>query len=297
VIGPGRAGLGVARAAADAGVDVVGVLGRRPHAAGPSLGQLRVATSPADARSLVARATVVFVAVQDRATNDALAALARAPLASGAVVLQASGSLEPAAFVELRMRQVPCGTFHPLVPLSAPERAPALLRGAWVGVDGDAAAVDAATALASALGARVLHIPPGGRARYHAAAVFASNFPVTLAALAERLFREAGVDAGAARGAGRHLLASAVANLAALGLHDDTARALTGPVARGDAETVGRHVAALAGDAEAAALYVALANATLGMLRAAGGAGPGGEALAAVADRLARPSDAGPAAP
>jgi predicted short-subunit dehydrogenase-like oxidoreductase (DUF2520 family) len=129
-----------------------------------------------------------------------------------------------------------------------------------VGVDGDAAAQAAARALASRVGAHVLDIPPGGRAGYHAAAVFASNFPVVLAAVAERLLTAAGVAAEAARPAVRQLLSSAAANLAR---GDDAALALTGPVARGDAVTVERHLAAIAGDAEADRLYRALAGATL----------------------------------
>jgi predicted short-subunit dehydrogenase-like oxidoreductase (DUF2520 family) len=77
----------------------------------------------------MARATVVFVAVQDRELGGALASLAAAPVAAGAVVLQASGSASPEAFAPLRALGLACGTFHPLVPLAAPEQAPALLRG------------------------------------------------------------------------------------------------------------------------------------------------------------------------
>jgi predicted short-subunit dehydrogenase-like oxidoreductase (DUF2520 family) len=128
----------------------------------------------------------------------------------------------------------------------------------------------------------VLDIPAGERARYHAAAVFASNFPVVLAAVAERLLTVAGVDAGSARPAVRQLLSSAAANLAR---GDDAALTLTGPVARGVAVTVDRHLAAIAGDAEADALYRALARATL---RVAAGAPvpPPAEARDAIAALL-----------
>jgi predicted short-subunit dehydrogenase-like oxidoreductase (DUF2520 family) len=142
-------------------------------------------------------------------------------------------------------------------------------------VDGDAAAEAAARGLAERLGAHALGIPAGARARYHAAAVFASNFPVVLAAVAERLLARAGVGAAEARPAVRHLLSSAAANLAA---GDDAALALTGPVARGDVATVARHLAALADDAEADALYRTLARATLGLAPA----GDARDALAAV---------------
>lgn len=262
---------------------MVGVLGRRARDAG--VGGPRVDPLGADGAypAAIVRATVVFVAVQDRELDDALAPLAAAELTTGTAVLQASGSIEPAAFAGLRARGIPCGTFHPLVPLAAPERAADLLRGAWIGVDGDGPAVAAARSLAAALGANVLTIPPGERARYHAAAVFASNFPVVLAAVAERLLADAGVPGPAAGAAVRHLLASAATNLAA---GDDVAAALTGPIARGDAATVARHLAALATDPEADALYRALGRATLRVAAGAPTDRAGPAARAAIATLL-----------
>ncbi len=271
----------MARAALAAGLEVVGVQGRRAKDAGPPLGPVFVAPRPGAYAPGLARATAVLVAVQDRELDGALAPLAAAALAGGTVVLQASGSAEPAAFAPLRARGVPCGTFHPLVPLADPAQAPALLRGAWVGVEGDPAAVAVAQSLAGRLGAHVLDIPPGERARYHAAAVFASNFPVVLAAVAERLLTAAGVAPREGGPAVRHLLSSAAANLAR---GDDAAAALTGPVARGDAPTVRAHLRALAADAEALALYRALAGATLGVARAGGGSADALSAVAAVLD-------------
>jgi predicted short-subunit dehydrogenase-like oxidoreductase (DUF2520 family) len=171
-------------------------------------------------------------------------------------VLQWSGSASDTVLDPLRSRGFPAGTFHPLVPLADPAGAAALFRDAWVGVGGDARAVGAAERFARLLGAHTLPIPRDreARARYHAAAVVASNFPVALVALAERLCVAAGVDGFAARAATWHLLQSAVTNL-----HGSSPRdALTGPVARGDETTIDRHLAALAGDADAHDAYVAL---------------------------------------
>jgi predicted short-subunit dehydrogenase-like oxidoreductase (DUF2520 family) len=104
---------------------------------------------------------------------------------------------------------------------------------------------------------------------------------VVLAAVAERLLAEAGVARAEARPAVRHLLSSAAANLAR---GDDAALALTGPIARGDGATVARHLAALASDAEADALYRALARATLRLTEAApAGAVPDGTRAALAA--------------
>jgi predicted short-subunit dehydrogenase-like oxidoreductase (DUF2520 family) len=93
--------------------------------------------------------------------------------------------------------------------------------------------------------------------RYHAGAVFAANFLVTIAAVARRLFEQAGVPPEqAARG-----LATLMGGVLENVIKEGAERALTGPVKRGDAQTVGRNMRAL--DPETARLYRALSKATL----------------------------------
>lgn len=250
VVGAGRAGRSVAVALRAAGIEVAGEHGRaRPFPA--SLGT----------------AGVVLVATPDAAVSGVLRELADHPLRPDAVVLQLSGARAPdAADDALRARVAGVGTFHPLVPLADPSLGAERLRGAWVGVGGDAVAVAAAERLAGVVGAQTLRVPDDAdaRARYHAAAVFASNFPVVLAAVAERLFERVGVARDGARGAVQGLLGAAVANLVAVG---DPAAALTGPVARGDVATVERHRKALATDADALALYEVLSREARALVR------------------------------
>ncbi|HEX5435988.1 MAG TPA: DUF2520 domain-containing protein [Gemmatimonadaceae bacterium] len=257
--GAGRAGLGLARALRASGADVAGVHGR--HNPG-GLDGVTTGALPAALRE----AGVVLVAVRDAQIDEAVAELVAAGLMPGAVVLHLSGSAQPESFGTLRERGNPCGTFHPLLPLADPSRAPALFRGAWIGIDGDAGARRTACALAARLGAHTLEIPAGEKARYHAAAVMASNFPVVLLALAERLLRSTGVDAETAHSALRPLFHAAAENVGAQG----AARALTGPVVRGDAQTVRAHLDALRSDAEMADVYRALARAAVDVARGAG---------------------------
>lgn len=273
ILGAGRAGLGLARALGGSGVRVVGVHGRRASAGHPRItaGALPPAASTA---------SVVLLAVQDAALEGALAEALAAPLADRAVVLSVSGSVEDAALDPARARGLAAGTFHPLLPLANPDRAPGLFRGGWVGVGGDARAVAVARALADALGAQTLAIPEGARARYHAAAVFASNFPTVLAATAGRLLTDAGVPEREAWGAVRGLLAAAAANVGAA----SPSAALTGPVVRGDARTVRRHLEALAGDAVALDAYRVLTRAAVELAREGGA---DGAALDAVSEAVA----------
>jgi predicted short-subunit dehydrogenase-like oxidoreductase (DUF2520 family) len=279
ILGAGRAGLGIAHAVRTAGGTIAGVHGRRARADGPA----GCAVSAGPLPAAVDHAGIVLVAVQDRELDAALGSLsdraAAGGLAGDAVVLQASGSAQPSGFDRLRERGVPCGTFHPLVPLADPAHAPALLHGAWVGLDGDGAAEEAGRSLATLVGAHALRIPPGEKGRYHAAAVFASNFPIVLAAIAERLLAGAGVSADEARPAVRHLLSSAAGNLAR---GDDAALALTGPIVRGDDATVRRHLDALATDVRAGTAYRVLAREALALARVAGAPADGLDAVAAL---------------
>jgi predicted short-subunit dehydrogenase-like oxidoreductase (DUF2520 family) len=99
--------------------------------------------------------------------------------------------------------------------------------------------------LAADLGGRPFRLADEHRAVYHAAAVFASNYLVAVSGAAVELFEAAGVPD--ARSAMRPLQAATLDNVHRLGPHD----ALTGPAVRGDAGTIDRNLAAVAGAAPA----------------------------------------------
>ena len=260
VIGAGKAGRALAHAMRVGGVEVVGLHGRRPDHG------ITSGAWPAT----VALANVVLVTVRDAELDGVLCELrSAAALARGTVVLHASGTAEPQALDELRTDGHPGGTFHPLLPLTDPTRATEQLRRAWIGIDGDAGARAVSRGLAAAIGARVLEIPAGAKASYHAAAVIASNFPVVLLALAARVLTQAGVDEEAARGALATLMTAAAENASA----SAPSAALTGPVARGDVETVRAHLAALSETPQVLQVYRVLSREAI-PLAESGGADP-----------------------
>jgi predicted short-subunit dehydrogenase-like oxidoreductase (DUF2520 family) len=209
IVGAGRLGTALTAALSAAGYAVRGPLGR--------------GTQPGDA-------TAVLLCVPDGEIASAAAAMNPSPPAplvghcSGATGLEV---LSPHEGFSL----------HPL--MTVPEHAPpTIFAGAGCAVDGTTPrALATAEALADVLGLRATHVADQDRVAYHAAASIASNFLVTLAGAAERLAATAGVD--------RELLVplvrTAVENWAA----DGAERALTGPIARGDDETVARQRAAI----------------------------------------------------
>ena len=111
--------------------------------------------------------------------------------------------------------------------------------GAACAVDGNSVrSLAAARALADRLGMHARVVRDADRALYHAAASAASNFLVTIEGMAERLAARAGLD----RDALVPLVRATVENWAARGARE----ALTGPIVRGDAETVRRQRDAVA---------------------------------------------------
>ncbi|MGI9141225.1 MAG: Rossmann-like and DUF2520 domain-containing protein [Gemmatimonadaceae bacterium] len=257
IVGAGRVGQGLARAFRIAGVEIIGVHGKRAAPGATSHGVL-----PAD----IARANTVILAVRDDQIDAALDQVlghglhgAPEPLTSGTVILHTSGTAEPAALELVAGRGLGGGTFHPLVPFLDPERAPELLRGAWVGVDGNADARSTSRRLAGHVGARTIDIPAGGKPTYHAAAVFSANFPVVLAAIGAELMQSIGVPAKSSESAVHSLMTAALSNATG----KSPAEALTGPVVRGDAGMVRKHLEALAGDDRALGVYRRLSLAAL----------------------------------
>ena len=143
---------------------------------------------------------------------------------SGATPLAA---LEPAGAAA-------CFGLHPLQSFGG-QSSDQPFRGAGCGIAGStAAALALARRIAEDLGMTPFEIDERGRGAYHAAASMASNFLVTLEAAAERLAGGAGLESAEARALLAPLVLRSARNWAELGI----ARALTGPVARGDEATV-----------------------------------------------------------
>jgi predicted short-subunit dehydrogenase-like oxidoreductase (DUF2520 family) len=111
--------------------------------------------------------------------------------------------------------------------------------------------------MAQALGARPLTLPGGARPLYHASAALASNYLVTLISEAATLWQAFGLTREDGLHALLPLVQQTVANLKNLTPEE----ALTGPIARGDADTVCKHLQALPDDTKA--LYRQLALATI----------------------------------
>ena len=250
IVGLGRLGACLARALHCAGLSVVGLADQQPARAqdlADALGIHAVVRAPARAAE---GADIVFVAVPDRAIAQVAASV---EVSAGQAMVHTSGALDLTPLKAAQERGAFVGVFHPLQAFS-PGALAARFAGIAVGIDAQPPLFEQLARLAQKLGAN--HFPLRGvdRSLYHAAAVFASNYLVALVSAATRVWQEAGLPADAARAGLVTLSRGALESLSA----HDFARALTGPLARGDTATVSRHLQALTIDPDSHALYQAL---------------------------------------
>ncbi len=216
IIGGGRAGTAIAARLRERGVRVS--VGREP--------------SP--------DAELVLLCVPDAAIAEVAGALPPGPW-----IAHVSGTT-PLSALESHERRF---SLHPLQTLVR-GRGPEQLDGAWAAITAEsAAALDQARDLADRLGLRAFELADADRAIYHAAAVIAGNYLVTLHRSATRLLEAAGVPT------------EAIVPLMQRTIENEFE--LTGPIARGDQATVQAHLAALEERApDLVPMYRALAEAT-----------------------------------
>jgi predicted short-subunit dehydrogenase-like oxidoreductase (DUF2520 family) len=182
----------------------------------------------------------------------------------GAACVHVAGSLGPEVLEPLRVVSAGVAQMHPMISFADPDHPPALERGN-LHIAGDPVAVRRARAVARALGMTARTIPGLDRIGYHAAAGLVANGAAALAALGVTLLVRSGVSAAEAPRLLGPLLRSVADNVEALGIP----AALTGPVRRGDAGAVTKHLGLIAARApEAVPLYLAATRAQVPLARA-----------------------------
>jgi predicted short-subunit dehydrogenase-like oxidoreductase (DUF2520 family) len=288
LVGAGPVATALAGGLRFAGVPVLGLWARNGAAARAASAAAGVAGFSAAPPDLLLEADVVILAVRD----DAVAQVARTLVTSGLVnrhhvLLHCSGAVSAAeAFGAVGAEVGGIGTLHPLRAIPDGRAAMRSLDGTVFGVEGDDAGRLAAASLAVKLGGRVLELDGPKMAAYHTAASMASNFLVVLIDLAAEMFGEAGAEPAKAIDALMPLIETTLANVRERG----TAAALTGPIRRGDAGTIARHLDLLVGRPELLAVYRALGRHAIELARRAGTAEPAlGEIARLLADAPSRP--------
>jgi predicted short-subunit dehydrogenase-like oxidoreductase (DUF2520 family) len=258
IVGAGPVATALAGALRLGGVPVLGLWARRPaaaRAAGAAAGVAAFSSAPPD---ILLEAEVVILAVRDSVIAEVAQMLVGTGLIGKRhVLLHCGGAMsarEVLGGVATAVRGI--GTLHPLQAIADGRTAMRTLKGSVFGVEGDEVGRQAAATLVTAIGGIVLALDSTQMAAYHCAAALASNYIVCAIDAAAQVLAGAGVSPTQAAQALVPLAEGALRNV----MHKGTTDGLTGPVRRGDASTIQRHLDALRDRPDLAQLYRALAR-------------------------------------
>ena len=210
----------------------------------------------ADILSLPA-ADVTFITTPDNAIRSACERLSSNPqLKLNSLVLHGSGALTSDELNAVKELGCHIASVHPMQSFARPDLSIQQYAGTYCAVEGEPEGILRAREIFDAIGSICYEIDKQHKSAYHAAGVFASNYVVTLSQQALACMQQAGVDDKLAMQVITGLMRGTLSNL------EQTLsprEALTGPIKRGDYETVNQHLNAI----HEKKLYAMLGNATL----------------------------------
>ncbi len=237
-IGAGTVGTALAARLAGRGYPVVAV-SSRSWASAQKLAQAMKSCRVFDSNQAVAdNAELVFITTPDDAIARVAAGVKWHP---GQSVVHCSGAdsvgiLEPAREAGARV-----GAFHPLQTFASPQQAMENIPGSTFALEAEEPLLSTLKEMAAALDGQWVELKAKDKVLYHAAAVFACNYMVTLTKLATDLWQSFGVPSPQATRALVPLLRGTLHNIETIGIPN----CLTGPIARGDVGTINKHLDAL----------------------------------------------------
>jgi predicted short-subunit dehydrogenase-like oxidoreductase (DUF2520 family) len=190
------------------------------------------------AQELAEAAELVFITTPD----DVIAQLcSEVQWREGQSVVHCSGAHSVDILESARKLGAAVGSFHPLQTFADVDQAIENLPGSTFALEAEEPLLSTLKELTLLLNGNWVELKPGDKVLYHAAAVFACNYLVTLVKLALDLWLDFEVSTKEATRALLPLLKGTINNIGSIGLPD----CLTGPVARGDSGTIERHLSAL----------------------------------------------------
>ena len=240
IAGAGRVAQALGRLLHSSGEPVAAVASRSAARAGAAAAFVGPDVKAVRYEELPSYVTRLLIAVPDDAITAVAQILAEGGMKEGAAV-HTCGAYGVEVLAPLAARGVACATLHPLQTVSSPEQGVTALRGCAFAISGEGRGVVWAGQIVRLLGGRPLTVRLDGKPAYHAAAVMASNYVIVLIDAALRLMEAAGIAPEEALPALGPLIRSSTENA----LLQGPTGALTGPVERGDVQTVALHLNAL----------------------------------------------------
>jgi predicted short-subunit dehydrogenase-like oxidoreductase (DUF2520 family) len=257
IIGAGRLGTALAQRLSEAGVPIEEIVLRNSSESAGKWKlskELRRAAVPAKRARLSAK--IVWFCVPDSKIADSAEEFSDREW-KGKIALHSSGVLASEALAELWRRGASVASVHPLMTFvsgSIPE-----LRGVPFAVEGDAEAVKLARRIVKRLGGVPFRVRKQEKLAYHAFATMICPLLVSLLVASEEVATMAGLSRREARQRMVPIVWQTLENYRRLG----RAASFSGPIVRGDVETVAHHLEAIRKRPAVRRLYSALALAAL----------------------------------
>jgi predicted short-subunit dehydrogenase-like oxidoreductase (DUF2520 family) len=243
IVGAGVVGTALAYLLKEKGYQLVGLASRRQESLQKAIafvgGSVRTATAPEE---ITPDADIVFITTSDSVIQEVCEGVtAKDGFRGGQIVVHTSGSLPSTILTSARNKGTLIAACHPLQSFADVAAGVKLIPSSIFNLEGDPRAIPILTELVQALGGKPLAINTQDKPIYHAAAVVACNFLVTLVYLSYQLFEQIGITQDDAAQALLPLIKGTVNNIEQLG----PVKALTGPIARGDVGVIKGHLEAM----------------------------------------------------
>jgi predicted short-subunit dehydrogenase-like oxidoreductase (DUF2520 family) len=262
IVGAGNFAGALAVSLRAAGYKIESVIGRTSASSRARARKLAREVGARDSTQLPkdSRAAVVWFCVPDDEIQNASRAAAEQIDCRNRVALHSSGALTSDELDALRRSRAAVASVHPLMTFVRRSRPPFM--EVPFAIEGDPHAVRVARQLVKDLGGRAYTVRKQEKAAYHAWATFVSPLFTALLATAERVAGTAGIPQKQSRQRAIPILRQTLENYAGVG----AAAGFSGPIVRGDVETVKRHLRVLRDMPHVCQVYRALALAAVDTL-------------------------------
>jgi len=247
-IGAGKIGVSLGKYFKENGLDVIGVYSRNEASA--KVGAALIGVDHFEtAEALISKSDILFLTVSDQAIKEVWETISKFDI-KDKIICHCSGALSSCVFDGIGQLGAWGYSLHPAMAISHKE-AHKELENAPFTLEGAAEKLDIVETLIGSLGNPVHHLTAENKPLYHCAAVFSSNFMTALTQISMDLLDKCGVDDPSIF---IPLMSASAKNILGKG----PVNALTGPVERGDVETVAKHLSAL--DSDEKKIYTSLSK-------------------------------------
>ena len=259
IVGAGSLATSLAPALRDAGYTIAEIAGRGSSASHRRAQRLAraVGAQAVTLESAQLRAGLLWLCVPDREIRKAAASVTKLGKERVRFAFHASGALSSRELEPLRKVGIAVASVHPLMTFVAATRPP--LAGVPFAVEGDSAAVRLARRIVRDLGGLSFRLSASRKAAYHAWATMTSPLLLAFLVTLEEAAAVAGLSRNDARRMSLPIVRQTLENYTRLG----PGNSFSGPIIRGDVDTVARHLSVLRKHPLPRDVYVALAGSAL----------------------------------